>query len=136
MSIQKWLRRADAGNQRLADALLNRVDPDGSGVVVDSELPSNGLPGYPSRVGVDASAPRRLLVGRTFHPMSPGRHVLHFDNGPPWLRFPFGARTSLLVEVPASPRIAHVRYRTTALGRRASTVELVEDDDAGRCPAT
>lgn len=83
MGLRKWLLRADARNQAVADALLGQPHIEGSGVIILSRWSQGEWGGYReggARVSIDGDERTGLLWGSTFHQLPPGTHHLSFGS--------------------------------------------------------
>ena len=79
--MRVWLSRTDAHNQEVVDALLNRVEIDGSGVLIVSRWSQGDTGGHRERwshLRIDDGSRTRLKWGSTFHQLPPGSHRLQF----------------------------------------------------------
>ncbi len=106
MGFRRWLSKADANNQAVADALFHHPHVDGSGLIVVSRPSRGELGGYRegrSLLSIDGGKRIRLLWGSTFYPLEPGTHQLRFG----WGRI---ARAEVTIAVPDDGRV-RVEYQ-------------------------
>jgi hypothetical protein len=103
--VARALRRSDAKNQAVLDALAGRVVLDGPGVVFITapHFDDGEWSEWAPWVSVDGGDRRRLHFGKVFVMTAAGRRHLLVENGAPrlWRR----AGIELIVEVPADGQV-------------------------------